>query len=120
MPSNNYVLCIGQDLALLQNRRWILEAICQVETAVGLPETVAKLKQEQYALVVLCYSLTGEQCGEIIGLVRNSCASTKILALRAAKPAHRRIVDAAASGADAIITEAGPNSLLRKTLEMLS
>jgi hypothetical protein len=122
MISTAHILCVGHDRMLLNTRRWILEALYQVDIAATIPDATDKIAKISFDLVILCNSLSLEECSQVGGLVRGKAPKTKVL----------RLLGAAIDGTSAgnttpaqvysdqeMDTTDGPPGLLKKTIEML-
>ena len=85
MPSTASVLLLGQDEQLLQTRRWVLESAgLQVYTATHFLALNRALADHQVDLLILCHSLTTEECDRAIAIVEAHPPKLKILALTTA------------------------------------
>jgi len=109
-----HVLVVSRDLSLLHTRALILGAFFQVEPVGRAIEAEAMLTRKAFDLVVLCYSLTEEDCRKLMARVGEQDPRPLVLALSA--PGATGFVD----GADAhLMLDYGPYALLKKTAEML-
>jgi len=114
MNNGAHVLVVSRDQTLLQTRTLILGAFFQVEAAGRALEAEAMLSRRAFDLVILCYSLTEDDCRKLVGQARQQDPRPKILALSAPG------ASGCAAGADAhLILENGPYALLKKSAEML-
>jgi DNA-binding response OmpR family regulator len=83
MVSAISVLVFGQDAQLLETRRWLLEAAgYQVRTTGEYPEVVRILDAESIRLLLLCHTLSAEECRRVLAAA-NRPHGLKTLALTA-------------------------------------
>lgn len=112
MAARPEILCVGHDPVLNRTRRLILQRCFDVRLASQTPEAVALLQSSRFDLVLLCYSLTDQECEAIIEFVHSLPEKPKILALaqvRARLSLH---------SPDEEFLSPGPADLLRKTASM--
>jgi CheY-like chemotaxis protein len=106
------LLCVGHDPILNRTRRLILERCFEVKVAHGLTEAVALLSGQRFDLVLLCYTLTDEECRAAVEFIHSLSSPMKILAL-----AHAR--DGLLLGTeDEEFVSGGPAELLNKAAAM--
>lgn len=110
-----HVLVVSRDPMLLQTRKLILGTYFQVEAAGRLTEAERIIAKNSFDLVVLCYSLTRDECQRIVSLVNRQALRPKILLLSVlgALPLDIRADQEMRS-------EDGPYALLKKSAEMLA
>jgi CheY-like chemotaxis protein len=114
MNNGAHVLVVSRDQTLLQTRTLILGAFFQVEAAGRALEAETMLVKRAFDLVILCYSLTDDDCRKLIARIRQQEPRPKVLALGAPG------ASGCAAGADAnLILDNGPYALLKKSAEML-
>jgi DNA-binding response OmpR family regulator len=114
MDTRPHVLVISRDRILLQTRQLILSAPFQVAAASSAQEAEKLIAEQVFDLILLCYSLSKEECAEVAELVREQEPRPKILLLNAV--GNRCLKD----GFDEeLALENGPASLLKKSAEML-
>ena len=108
------VLFVSRDQMLLQTRMLILGAFFQVEGAGRVKEAEILISKYRFDLIVLCYSLSEEECQQVHSVVEQQDPPPKILLLSAAgsKPAL-------GESDRAMMCEAGPYHLLKKSAELL-
>ncbi|MGF7179035.1 DNA-binding NtrC family response regulator [Tunturiibacter psychrotolerans] len=83
MVSPISVLVFGRDARLLETRRWLLEAAgYRVRTTAEYPEAIRILDAANIRLLILCHTLSTEECGRVLTSVHRSQA-LKTLALTA-------------------------------------
>jgi len=109
------VLCYGHDELLLHTRRLILREYFQVSVTTSIEATAALARLEQMDLVLLCHSLSEEECDQMIELVGELWPQAKVLVLTA--PDLGR---ATSLPHEEFAALDGPYSLMRKMREMLS
>lgn len=85
MSGKPEILCVGHDLMLNRTRRMILERLFEVKIAGEVPEAISLLLERRFALVLLCYSLSEEECRAMVEFVHSLPGKTKILALAEAR-----------------------------------
>jgi len=99
---------------LLQTRKLILGAFFQVETASRLSEAESQIADQAFDMVVLCYTLSDDEYGQITAMIQDRQSQPRTLTLTSNGNSHRRL---AADGA--FLAEDGPYSLLKKSAEIL-
>jgi CheY-like chemotaxis protein len=109
------ILCVSPDPVLLQTRRWILEGYFQVDCAGRLSEAAAMIESQSYDLILLCYSLTAEECRQVHKLVRARSPRSQILALTEGRDGCAE----AYSNQQMPVAE-GPYALLKKVAAMIA
>lgn len=114
MNSHAHVLVVSRDEMLLRTRTMILGAFFVVEGAGRLPEAVAAMKSRKFDLIVLCHSLSGDECEALTELARQNMPRPLILAMSASSGAEVRPWADKQLGVDA-----GPYALVKKCAEML-
>lgn len=100
---------------LLKTREMIFGAYFEVTAAGRATEAIARLASTYFDLVVLCHSLTENECERIAGIAHKHAHPARILAL---KPLTD-FGDEKAWADDEIGVDAGPYGLLLKAAEML-
>jgi hypothetical protein len=106
------LLCVGRDAVLNRTRRLVLERCFAVELAHSLPEAQAKLTGRRFDLVLLCYSLTDDECRRAVEFIHRLAAAPRILALAESR---RRL---SLEGPDEEYFPDGPADLLAKAAAM--
>jgi DNA-binding response OmpR family regulator len=85
MPTSPSVLLLGHDESLLQTRRWLLESNgLQVYIATHFPALNQTLEDHDVDLLILCHSLTAEECERAVAIVESHPPKLKVLALTTA------------------------------------
>lgn len=112
MGGKRKLLCMGHDPVLNRTRRLILQRCFDVRAASQMPEAVALLTESRFDLVLLCYSLSEDECRAVVEFVHGQGGKTKILALAQGR---RRL---GLNPPDEEFCSGGPVELLRKTAEM--
>ncbi|WP_348264478.1 hypothetical protein P8935_08075 [Telmatobacter sp. DSM 110680] len=114
MNSHARVLVVSRDEMLLRTREMILGAFFTVEGAGRLPEAVTAMKRSKFDLIVLCHSLTADECEGLAFLAQQHTPRPLILAMSASSRANAK------SWADCQLgVDAGPYALVKKCAEML-
>ncbi len=106
------MLCVGLDPLLNRTRRLVLEKCFEVELAECIPEAFTLLEAKSFALVLLCYSLTDDDCRAVLEFVYRLPARPRILAL--AQGRERLLL----KGEDEEFVMSGPAALLAKAASM--
>lgn len=114
MGSSARVLIVSRDDMLLRTREMILGAFFEVEGAGRPSEAKALLKGNAFDLIVLCHSLTPDECEHLANLAHSQDPTAKVLAMSA------NGCSKAQSWADRQLgVDAGPYGLLKECSEML-
>lgn len=108
------VLVVSHDPMLLQTRQLILGAYFQVYGASRIKEAEDLIAGRHFDLIVLCYTLSESECQDVFARVADQTPQPGILQLSAAGSGPSHCV----SG-QAVMIEAGPYDLLKKSTEML-
>lgn len=114
MISPAHVLVVGRDEMLLRTREMILGAYFQVHRAGRFTEARALMTLYRFDLLVLCHSLTADECEQLAALARQQDPQPLILAMAASSRADRKVWADKHLGVDA-----GPYGLVKKCAEML-
>ena len=112
MHGKSKLLCAGHDPVLNRTRRLILEKCFEVTLAHTASEAIALLSSQRFDLVLLCYSLTDEECREAVEFIHSLSSPPKILAL--AEGRERLLL----SAQDEEFLSGGPAELLQKAVAM--
>ena len=111
---NRQVLVVSRDAMLLQTRQLILGTFFHAECAGRIREAEVLMASRRYDLIVLCYTLTERERRQIMEMAAEQKYRPKVLLLiPAGSPAEEP------GPGDAVLTEAGPYYLLKKSAEML-
>jgi DNA-binding response OmpR family regulator len=109
------ILLVSRDLMVLQTRKLMLGAYFDVHAAGRVVEAKALLGEHHFDLIVLCYTLTQDDCQTIVDSAQQHCLQARTLVLTATGHAakqvdiHRCFVAA----------EDGPFTLVKKSAELL-
>lgn len=114
MNSHARVLVVSRDEMLLRTRQMILGAFFQVQGAGRFTEARALIRGGSFDLIVLCHSLTEDECKQLADLIRQQNPHPQILAMSASSRATPRLWADKQLGVDA-----GPYGLVKKCAEML-
>jgi hypothetical protein len=112
MSGKPELLCVGHDAVLNRTRRLILEKCFAVKVAHSVPEAIAQLSGQRFGLVLLCYSLTEEECRAIVEFVHGLPSPMRILTM--ADGRDRLLL----GPQDDEFLSGGPAELLRKAASM--
>jgi DNA-binding NtrC family response regulator len=114
MKSNAHVLIVGKDETLLQTRRLILGTFFHVETAGRVSHAAGILTEQSFDLIVLCYSLTDDECQKVLEMVAYQDPQPQVLSMSTfGRPA------AALGIHEELSAEDGPYALVKKCAQML-
>jgi DNA-binding response OmpR family regulator len=75
------ILCVGRDPSLNRTRQLVLERQFEVRVAQSVTEAFALLSGQRFDLVLLCYSLSDEECRSAADFVHGLPSPIRILAL---------------------------------------
>ena len=114
MNSHARVLVVSRDEMLLRTRTMILGAFFVVQGAGRFLEATAALKGGKFDLIVLCHSLSGDECEALAMLAQQNTPRPLILSMSASSRAEVRPWADKQLGVDA-----GPYALVKKCAEML-
>lgn len=114
MNSHARVLVVSRDEMLLRSRVMILGAFFAVRGAGRFNEARALLTNFDFDLVVLCHSLTPDECERLAILTHQRGSRCQVLAMSASSRAMLKPWADKQLGVDA-----GPYGLLKKCAEML-
>ena len=114
MNSHARVLVVSRDEMLLRTREMILGAFFTVQRAGRFSEAKTLLISNHYDLVVLCHSLTHEECERLAMMACGQSPRPQILAMNATSGASLEPWADKQLGVDA-----GPYGLVKKCAEML-
>ena len=114
MTTDAQVLVISRDELLLQTRKLILGAICNVEAVGRVSEARMLLAHRNFDLLVLCYSLSDQEYVAMIDMANCKIPPPKILNVHASgnRSSNRQ------AGQESIV-DSGPYHLLQKAADML-
>lgn len=114
MNSHARVLIVSRDEMLLRTREMILGAFFAVHGAGRFSEAVTLMKAHRFDLLVLCHSLTFDECERLSFLAHEQNPRTLVLAMSASSRSAVKPWADRQLGVDA-----GPYGLLKKCAEML-
>jgi DNA-binding NtrC family response regulator len=110
------ILLVSRDLMVLQSRKLMLGAYFDVNAAGRVLEAKAALLGKQhFDLIVLCYTLSLDDCQGIMESAQQHCPQAKILVLTACGYATKQ-VDIRRYF---LAAEDGPFTLVKKSAELL-
>lgn len=116
MDDPKRILLVSRDLMVLQTRKLMLGAYFDVSAAGRVLEAQLLLYEKPaFDLIILCYTLTGDDCRKILDLARVHCPDAKILTLTVTGCAATR----AAVDSYFLSAEEGPFILVKKSAELL-
>ncbi len=108
-----HVLVVSRDEMLLHTRQLILGAFFQVKGAGRVRDAEKLISGCHFDLIVLCYTLAESECRSVLEMVANQCPRPKILMLSTGIEPNHSLYD------QAVMTDAGPYYLLKKSAELL-
>ncbi len=115
MNSHARVLVVSRDEMLLRSREMILGAFFAVRSAGRFTEARALLTSNDFDLIVLCHSLTADECERLAMMAHDRAPRCQVLAMNASSRGGM-----AKPWADKQLgVDAGPYGLLKKCAEMV-
>lgn len=115
MVDQKRILLVSRDVMVLQTRKLMLGAYFDVSAAGRVVEAQILLSEHSFDLIVLCYTLTHDDCQKIIDSVRRHSPDAKFLILTITGfPVERLGVRAYC-----VPAEQGPFILVKKSAELL-
>lgn len=99
---------------LLTTRRWVLQKHFHVDEAKDLASLEVFAERNDYDLLILCHTLSGEDLERAIELVRRRSAKTQFLRLLPPIGEHRTGV-----GDQTVTALDGPQAMLTKVFTMV-
>jgi DNA-binding NtrC family response regulator len=115
MDDQKRILLISRDLMVLQTRKLMLGAYFDVSAAARVLEAKILLAERRFDLIVLCYTLTDDDCQKILNAARLHSSGAKILTLTVTGYASAQ----AATDSYFLPAEEGPFTLVKKSAELL-
>ncbi len=115
MDGQKRILLVSRDLMVLQTRKLMLGAYFDVSAAGRAVEAKLLLAERPFDLIVLCYTLTDDDCQKILDATHSHCPDAKILVLTVAG------LEASPALEDSYFlpAEEGPFTLVKKSAELL-
>jgi len=114
MKSDAQVLLVGKEETLLHTRKLILGTYFQVDVAGRVSHAAQMMAERRFDLIVLCSSLSEDECERVAELARTQNPRPKTLTLSAM---GRQSCGHGAG--DELTEEIGPLALARKAAAML-
>lgn len=115
MGGQKSILVVSTDLMALQTRKLMLGAYFDVFAAGRVLEANRLLAERRFDLIVLCYTLSDDDCRKIVDTAQKHCPFAKILVLTATGYAATH----ATAGPYFLAAEEGPFILVKKSAELL-
>jgi len=115
MDGQKRVLLVSRDLTVLQTRKLMLGAYFDVRAAGRVVEATILLGEQPFDLIVLCYTLTEDDCRKVLTAAQLRCPGAKILSLTLTGYAASR----SARQSYCLSAEEGPFILVKKSAELL-
>lgn len=112
MASKPSILCVGYDPLLNRTRLLILQKEFEVGLATTLSRALSLLSEKSFDVVLLCYSLSDDDCRSLIEVVHRLLPETRILVL--AQGRDRLLL----GPLDEEFLSGGPAELVRKAVSM--
>jgi DNA-binding NarL/FixJ family response regulator len=109
------ILLVSMDLMVLQTRKLMLGAYFDVQAAGRVPEARSLLGEQNFDLVILCYTLSQDDCQRIVESAQQHCPRAKILMLTAAGHVAKQMDIPRYF----LAAEAGPFVLVKRSAELL-
>lgn len=114
MNHHSQILVVGRDHMLLQTHRLILGTYFEVEAAGRISEAGSILSKRDFDLIVLCDTLTDDECEQVAGMVEKQKPKPTVLSL--VGPGTR---DHDRHVGRSMALKGGPLQLLRECAEVL-
>jgi DNA-binding response OmpR family regulator len=114
MNSHARVLVVSRDEMLLRTREMILGAFFSVQGAGRFNEARVLLATQNFDLIVLCHSLTYDECERLAMMAHQKIPRSLVLAMTASSRGNLKPWADKQLGVDV-----GPYGLLKKCAEML-
>jgi CheY-like chemotaxis protein len=115
MEDQKRILLVSRDVMVLQTRKLMLGAYFDVRAAARVLEAKTFLTEESFDLIVLCYTLTDDDCQKVIEAARLHSPHAKVLMLTVTRHTAIKLnlehYDLPA--------EQGPFTLVKKSAELL-
>jgi hypothetical protein len=90
VETSSGLLLYGRDGGLLETRKWVLtRARYCVWTAHDLSQVACLISQDQVSVLVLCHTLSTEECGRAIAVASSKLPNLKSLTLTTGKSGDR-------------------------------
>lgn len=116
MPAQPIVVVYGHDQSLLDTRTWVLQgAGYHVEQASQFSDVQQVTQKEPVSLVVMCHTLTSEQCAETRAFLHQQQPSIQRLLITATHPFSLQ-----PAGEPTISAFDGPRALIDTVAKVLS
>jgi hypothetical protein len=115
MSGAKRILLVSRDAMVLQTRKLMLGAYFEVHVAGRVIEANKLLGERRFDLIVLCYTLTDDDCEKIIDSARDCCSRAKFLVLTSTGYAAKQV----SIGPNYLSAEEGPFVLVKKAAELL-
>jgi len=114
MKNGAHVLIVSRDEMLLRTREMLLGSFFSVQGAGRANDAKDLIARTHFELIVLCHSLSSDECGQLAALAQDQYPRPKILAMNATG------VNPSNSWADMQLgVDEGPYGLIKKCAEML-
>jgi hypothetical protein len=108
------VLLVSRDAMLLQTRQLILGTFFPTQVAGRVRDAEVLISTNHFELIILCYTLSEEECRRVIELAKEQKRPPRILILTPAG------ISPSSNGAgEPTMSESGPYYLLKRTAQLL-
>jgi len=114
MDDQRRILIVSRDLMVLQTRKLMLGAYFDVSAAGRVLEAKVFLADRPFDLIVLCYTLTDDDCRKILDAAHVHSPDAKVLMLTVTGYAANQ-----ASDFYSLAAEEGPFVLVKKSAQLL-
>ena len=115
MSGAKRILLVSRDVMVLQTRKLMLGAYFEVHVAGRVIEAKKLLGERRFDLIVLCYTLTEDDCEKIIDSARDCCPQAKFLVLTGMGFAAKQV----SIRPHYLSADEGPFFLVKKAAELL-
>jgi hypothetical protein len=78
---NSRVVCAGHDEVLLRTRQMVLASRYQAVTVLGVEQLRALPAEEMFDVVLLCHTLSAEECRRVTEIARTRWPGAKVMAI---------------------------------------
>src|SRR3954451_3910524 len=115
MEGQKRILLVSRDMMVLQTRKLMLGAYFDVRAAGRVLEAKILMAEQPFDLMVVCYTLTEEDCQKLFEAARTHNPDVKVLMLTVTGHAANGLV----TKPYYLATEQGPFFLVKKSAELL-
>jgi DNA-binding NtrC family response regulator len=114
MGHEKRILIVSRDVRVLQTRKLILGAYFDVYPAGRVGEAIRYLSENSFHLIILCYSLSGKECQQILNAVQSRGVRAPVMMITPKGCSSNSVAKALQ-----VPMDEGPLALLRSAAEVL-